>query len=97
MLFRSEFPTSEALEQGIEGLLQQLVRSISQLTDAERVTLYLVDPNSGDLWSRVGEGIGHRDIRISAGESIVGWVATHGELVNVADAGEDERFDWGLD
>lgn len=92
-----EFPTSEALEQGIEGLLQQLVRSISQLTDAERVTLYLVDPNSGDLWSRVGEGIGHRDIRISAGESIVGWVATHGELVNVADAGEDERFDRGLD
>jgi adenylate cyclase len=61
------------------------------------VTLYLVDPHSGDLWSRVGEGIGHRDIRISAGESIAGWVATHGELANVADAAEDERFDRGLD
>ena len=92
-----DFPTSEALEHGIEALLQQLVRSIGQLTDAERVTFYLVDPRSGDLWSRAGEGIGHRDIRISAGESIVGWVATHGELANVADASEDERFDRELD
>jgi GAF domain-containing protein len=88
-----EFPTSEALEQGIEALLQQLVRSISHLTDAERVTLYLIDPKSGDLWSRAGEGIGHRDVRISAGEGIVGWVATHAEFVNVPDAAEDERFD----
>ena len=92
-----EFPTSEALEQGIEALLQQLVRSISHLTDAERVTLYLIDPKSGDLWSRAGEGIGHRDVRISAGEGIVGWVATHAELVNIADAAEDERFDRELD
>jgi adenylate cyclase len=92
-----EFSTSEALKQGIEVLLQQLVRSISQLTDAERVTLFLIDPKSGDLWSRVGEGIGHRDIRVSAGEGIVGWAATHGELVNVADAAEDERFEAELD
>jgi len=92
-----EFPTSKALEQGIEALLRQLVRNISQLTDAERVTLYLVDPKSGDLWSRVGEGIEHRDIRVSVGEGIVGWVAAHGELINVADASEDERFDGDLD
>lgn len=92
-----EFPASEALEHGIEALLQQLVRSVSQLVDAERVTLYLVDPKDGDLWSRVGEGIGHRDIRLSAGEGISGWVATHGELANVADAAEDERFDSALD
>lgn len=92
-----EFPTSEALEHGMEALLQQLVRNISHLTDAERVTLYLVDPQSGDLFSRAGEGIEHRDIRISAGEGIVGWVAKHAELVNAADASEDERFDAELD
>ena len=91
------FPTSEGLEHGMESLLQQLVRNISQLTDAERVTIYLIDPKSGDLWSRVGEGIEHRDIRISAGDGIVGWVAKHSELVNAADAAEDERFDPDLD
>lgn len=92
-----EFPKSEALEHGIEAVLQRIVRGISLLTDAERVTLYLIDPMTGDLWSRVGEGIGDRDIRVSASESIVGWVATNGELANVADAAEDERFDPDLD
>jgi GAF domain-containing protein len=88
-----DFPKSEALKQGLDAILQQLVRGISHLVDAERVTLYLIDPETGNLWSRVGEGIEHRDIRVSAGEGIVGWVASHGELVNVADAAEDERFD----
>ncbi len=92
-----EFLKSESLEHNIESVLQRLVRGISQLTDAERVTLYLIDPKSGDLWSRAGEGIEHRDVRVSMNEGIVGWVATHGELANVPDAAEDERFDRALD
>jgi GAF domain-containing protein len=88
---------SEVLEQSIETVLQRLLRGIGHLTDAERVTLYLVDPRTGDLRSRVGEGIEHRDIRVSANEGIVGWVAAHGELANIPDAAEDERFDRGLD
>ena len=92
-----EIPKSEALEQGIETVLQHWMRGISHLTDAERVTLYLIDPTTGDLWSRVGEGIEHRDIRVSASEGIVGWVASHGELVNIPDAAEDERHDRKLD
>jgi GAF domain-containing protein len=82
---------SEALEQSMESVLQRLVRSIGHLADAERVVLYLIDPKSGDLWSRVGEGIEHREIRVSAKQGIVGWVATNGELVNIPDAAEDER------
>lgn len=92
-----EFPKSEALERGIEAVLQRLVRGISHLTDAERVTLYLADPITGELNSRAGEGIEHREIHVPAGEGIVGWVAAHGELVNVADAAEDERFDQEFD
>jgi adenylate cyclase len=88
-----EFSKSEALEEGIEAALQQLVRGISHLTDAEHVTLYFVDSKTGDLCSQAGDGIEHRDIRVSADQGIVGWVATHGEIVNVADASEDRRFD----
>ena len=33
----------------------------------------------------------------STEQGIVGWVATHGEIVNAADASEDERFDRTLD
>lgn len=92
-----EFPKSEALAQGIEMVLQRIVRGISLLTDAERATLYLIDPKTGDLWSRIGEGIGDRDIRMAASEGIVGWVATHGEPANVADTAQDERFSKDLD
>jgi GAF domain-containing protein len=92
-----EFSKSEALEERIEVALQQLVRGISHLTDAEHVTLYFVDPKTGELWSQVGDGIEHRDIRVSADQGIVGWVATHGEIVNVADVSEDERVDRDLD
>ncbi len=92
-----EFSKSEALEEGIEAALQQLVRGIGHLTDAEHVTLYFVDQKTGGLWSQVGDGVEHRDVRVSADQGIVGWVATHGEIVNIADANEDERFDRELD
>ena len=92
-----EFLKSESLEQNIESVLQSLVRGIGQLTDAERVTLYLIDPRSGDLWSRAGEGLEHREVRVSMNEGIVGWVATHDELANLPEAAEDERFDRELD
>jgi len=92
-----EFLKSESLEQNIETVLQRLVHGIGQLTDAERVTLYLIDPRSGDLWSRAGEGLEHHETRVSMNEGIVGWVAAHGELANVPDASEDERFDREVD
>ncbi len=88
---------SEALEQSMESVLQRLVRSIGRLTDAERVVLYLTDPRSGDLCSRVAEGNEHREIRVSAKQGIVGWVATNGELANIPDAAQDARCDRGLD
>ena len=92
-----ELLKAESLEQNIESVLKRLVRGIGQLTDAERVTLYLIDPRSGDLWSRAGEGLEHREIRISMNQGIVGWVAIHDELANVPDAAEDERCDRELD
>jgi GAF domain-containing protein len=92
-----ERPTCEALEQGTDVLLRQLVRSIGQVIDAERVTLYMLDPQTGELCPRVGAGMGNHDVRISVGENIVGWVAAHGELANVVDASEDARCERQLD
>ena len=58
---------SEALHGGIEAVLQQLLRGIGHLTDAEHVTLYLVDPKTGDLLSQIEDGVEHHDIRVSSG------------------------------
>jgi adenylate cyclase len=92
-----EFPKAKALERGVDSVLERLVQGLARLTDAERVILYLVDPRTGDLWARVAEGIEHQELRVSMSEGIPGWVARNGQLVNVADAEADERFDASLD
>lgn len=81
----------------IEGLIRQVVHSASQVLSAERASLFLLDPITGDLWSKVVEGEGTREIRIPAGTGVAGWVATHGELQNIADAYDDERFNRDID
>jgi len=88
-----EFPSAETLARGVESVLERLIQGVGHLTDAERVIFYLVDPRTGDLWSRIAEGTENKDIRVSSREGIVGWVARHGQTLNVPDAYEDARFD----
>jgi adenylate cyclase len=82
---------------GIEILLDRLVRTASALTEADRASLFLIDPVTGELWSMVAEGTEAREIRIPAGHGIAGWVAKHKEVLNVADAYQDPRFHRDVD
>jgi adenylate cyclase len=82
---------------GIEGLIERLVRTASSITDADRATLFLIDPATGELWSKVAEGAEVKEIRVPAGAGIVGWVAQHKRLLNIPDAYEDERFNPSVD
>lgn len=92
-----EFPKAEALSRGVESVLERLIQGVAHLTDAERAIFYLVDPRTGDLWSRAVEGIENNDIRVSSREGVVGWVARRAQTVNIPDAYEDSRFDRLLD
>jgi adenylate cyclase len=74
-----------------------LVHTASSITDADRATLFLIDPASGDLWSKVAEGAEVKEIRVPAGAGLVGWVAQHKKFLNIADAYEDERFNRAVD
>ena len=50
---------------------------------ADRASLFLVDPVTGDLWSKVAEGddgAKTREIRVPAGSGIAGWVAQRGRV-----------------
>lgn len=89
-----------ALGAGIDSLIDRVVRSASKVMQADRASLFLVDPVSGDLWSKVAEGDGSaamKEIRVPAGSGIAGWVAQHGEFLNIADAYDDERFNQAND
>lgn len=86
-----------AAERTLDGLFRKTVEVSSTLLDAERATLYLVDPATGELVSRLAQGTGAAEIRLAAGHGLAGHVAATGEAVCVADAYADPRFNARFD
>ena len=81
--------------------LAELLNIILQLTTrhsgAERGTVFLVDHEKKEIWSLVGLGLEQHEIRLPVTKGIAGWVAQHGETVNLADAYADPRFESEFD
>jgi len=76
----------------LDDLLQNIVDVATNLTNSDRGTLYLVDKEKDELWSKVLTGDGIKEIRLKIGEGVAGWVAQNKEIVNVEDVKSDERF-----
>lgn len=62
-----------------EDLLSFYVRVMPSIVDAERCTIFVVDPDSGRIWSRFGTGLEDHEIEAPRGEGIVGRVVDSGE------------------
>lgn len=88
----------EAFESMLDQVIEAFTFKVGQITNADRVTLYLLDRERGELWSKVARS-GHNplEIRIPASSGIAGHVATTGQLMNVADAYEEPLFHRGVD
>jgi adenylate cyclase len=82
---------------GIEGLIHQVVVMAGRVMEADRASLFIVDHFRGELWSKVAEGLGHREIRIPVGIGVAGWVAENDRFVHIPDAYADTRFDPSVD
>ena len=80
------------LSKGIEDLIQRVVFTASQVMNADRASLFLIDGVKGELWSKVIQGDETLEIRFPIGSGIAGWVAGHHQLVNIKDAYTDPRF-----
>ena len=81
--------------------LGELINIILQLatrqTGADRGTVFLYDRERDEMWSLVGLGLEQQEIRLSATKGIAGWVAHHGEIINLKDAYQDSRFEPEVD
>jgi adenylate cyclase len=73
-------------------LIEIILTKAREIMDAERSTLFLVDRERGELWSKVAEGLGSGEIRLPLGTGIAGHVAATGATVNVADAYDHPLF-----
>jgi GAF domain-containing protein len=76
----------------LDALLRDMATVTTQLLDADRATIFIVDRERGEIWSRVALGTGIGEIRQAIGVGIAGMVAATGEAVNIADAYDDPRF-----
>jgi adenylate cyclase len=84
-------------ELNIEKLLRKIIGIVTDLLEAERSTLFLHDPDTDELWSRVAEGIAEREIRIPSSVGIAGEVFSTRTAINIPDAYADPRFNPEVD
>ena len=90
--------TDHAYQSMLERSLFAFTRKLSQIVNAERASLFLVDEADQSLILRVTEQLPiHEDIRIPINSGIVGAVVTSGEPIIVDDAYEDSRFNKDVD
>lgn len=83
----------------LERTLQAVMDEARKLMQADRSTLFLLDRENGQLWSKVAKADGKTfiDIRIPSNRGIAGFVASTGETLNITNAYEDPRFDPTVD
>lgn len=88
--------THLSVQKDREAYLRGLIDLCAQATDAERCTVYFVDKERKELWSRIAARTAI-EIRLPLGTGIAGQVAQTGETINVPDAYADPRFDRNVD
>ena len=79
----------------LQETLHSVMEEARSLMKADRSTLFLLSPETDELWTRVPDAQSKRmiEIRIPANRGIVGYVASTGQLLNIPDAYRDPRFD----
>mmetsp|Transcript_81020 Transcript_81020/g.229381 ORF Transcript_81020/g.229381 Transcript_81020/m.229381 type:complete len:257 (-) Transcript_81020:20-790(-) len=81
----------------LEGIFTVVIRSARETIGAEMGSVFLVDEEKSELWSRVATGC-DSIIRVPIdSHSIVGWVAVENKELHIADAYADPRFNTKVD
>ena len=86
-----------AARNDLDSVLVELVTLTSRALDCDRGTLFLNDPTTGELYSRVAQGDLTREIRILNTSGIAGYVFQNGEPIHVEDPYSDPRFNSSID
>jgi len=92
-----ELSRKVAALESLDEVLNALVEITTRELGAERGTLFLNDPATNELYSRVAQGDLSREIRILNNSGISGHVFQSGEGVIIHDAYSDERFNRSID
>ena len=91
------FASAVNAERSFEDLFEFVTREAATVMRADRASIFLLNPDKKELWSRVAMGVGDQVIRFPASRGIAGHVVSSGELLNVPDPYADQRFNPDID
>ncbi len=86
----------------IEEVIEQLVRTITELIDIEGSSVWLLDETQNNdlvcaaIFSE-GQNITPEHLSLPSGQGIAGWVVQHDQSANVANVATDPRFSSTID
>lgn len=81
----------------INVLLKVIAEETKIAIQADRCTVFLLDKEKNELWSKVALGMDSQEIRFPADKGLAGYVVQTGEPLNIADAYSDSRFNPDID
>ncbi|PIP73419.1 MAG: pilus assembly protein [Nitrospinae bacterium CG22_combo_CG10-13_8_21_14_all_47_10] len=77
----------------IDEILIELKESILKLFEAQAITIYAVDSQKNEIFSKVKSGDHINEIRVPISPvSIAGWVASHQRSVNITDVYDEQEL-----
>ncbi len=79
----------------LDDLLDVVMSRVTNALNADRSTLFIVNPDANVLWSKVAQGT--QPIILPMGVGLAGMVASSGETLNIPDAYKDDRFNSEVD
>ncbi len=86
---------SETLD--LTNLIGNIIKKLSEILDAERSSLFLLDHETGELWSKVAEGEEVSEIRFPSSQGLAGHAVTTGQVLNVENAYQHPLFNPAVD
>lgn len=76
----------------LNKILEIILDTAIKNLNADRGTVYLIDHEKKQLWSKVLQGESIVEVRLALGQGIAGFVAQTGKKVILKDAYKDDRF-----
>lgn len=84
-------------EHDLTRILQIVTHGVCRSVGCERASLFLVDDSQAQLYTRVVTELEIREIRLSTGDGVCGWVARNRQLAHVSDPQCDPRWNGSVD
>ena len=90
-----EIAKAMSIEKDFDRLVDLIVDAANRVMEAERSSLYVYDPATNELWTKIAHQT--ERFRIKVGQGIAGQVADCRQLMNIPDCDKDERHFKGID